>query len=417
MNEVRPADGDAATGYRAADGMGTARAWCVLAPNPSPMTLDGTNTWVIAEPGSSSVLVVDPGPDDEAHLRRVLSVASDGDRRVAQIVLTHRHPDHAAGAARFAELTGAPVGALDPAHRLGSEGFGAGTVLTAGGCELRVVATPGHTSDSLSLVLVADGGLLTGDTVLGRGTTVIASDGSLGDYLRSLDRLRALADEADLRVVLPGHGPLLTDAVAVLDYYIAHRQERLDQVRSAMATGARTPAEIVEIVYADVDRVLWPAAEQSVRAQLDYLNGALSRALAEPLGVEDKDRTRRDLQPAAGGEVREGLVDRLPRRADELRELLLGEVVVDVQAVGLLVAESVGQVEQVLGDPAGDVREHKVGGHIVGPAQPLSQRAQHVQRDLRPVAEPGDQRLLVERRERRVGNGTRRGGPRPRVEQ
>lgn len=258
---------------RAADGMGTARARCVLAPNPSPMTLDGTNTWVIAEPGSSSVLVVDPGPDDEAHLRRTLSVASAGDRRVAQIVLTHGHPDHAAGAARFAELTGAPVGALDPARRLGSEGFGEGTVLTAGGCELRVVPTPGHTADSLSLVLVADGALLTGDTVLGRGTTVIAEDGSLGDYLRTLDLLRSLASGESLRVVLPGHGPLLTDPVGVLDYYIAHRRERLEQVRAAMDAGARTPGEIVAIVYADVDRALWPAAEQSVRAQLAYLNG------------------------------------------------------------------------------------------------------------------------------------------------
>jgi glyoxylase-like metal-dependent hydrolase (beta-lactamase superfamily II) len=253
--------------------MGTTRAWCVLAPNPSPMTLDGTNTWVIAEPGSATAVVVDPGPDDEGHLQRVLEVAGAGDRRVAQIVLTHGHLDHSAGAARFAELTGAPVGALDPALRLGSEGFGPGAVLTSGGCELRVVATPGHTADSLSLLLAADGGLLTGDTVLGRGTTVIADDGSLGDYLRSLDELRALADEAGLRVVLPGHGPLLGDPAGVLDYYIAHRRERLDQVRAALAAGARTPAEVVEVVYADVDRALWPAAEQSVRAQLDYLNG------------------------------------------------------------------------------------------------------------------------------------------------
>jgi glyoxylase-like metal-dependent hydrolase (beta-lactamase superfamily II) len=265
----RPADGS-----RAADGMGTARAWCVLAPNPSPMTLDGTNTWIVAEPGSPTVLVVDPGPDDEGHLRRVLELASAGDRRVAQIVLTHGHPDHAAGAASFAALSGAPVGALDPALRLGSEGFGPGTVLTGGGCELRVVATPGHTADSLSLLLTADGGLLTGDTVLGRGTTVIAADGSLGDYLRTLDELRALSDEACLRLLLPGHGPLLADPAGVLDYYIAHRRERLDQVRAALATGARTPAEIVAVVYADVDRALWPAAEQSVRAQLDYLTGS-----------------------------------------------------------------------------------------------------------------------------------------------
>jgi glyoxylase-like metal-dependent hydrolase (beta-lactamase superfamily II) len=108
--------------------------------------------------------------------------------------------------------------------------------------------------------------------VLGRGTTVIAEDGSLGDYLRTLDELRALADEAGLRVLLPGHGPLLTDPAGVLDYYIAHRRERLEQVRAALAAGARTPAEIVATVYADTDPAVWPAAELSVRAQLDYLN-------------------------------------------------------------------------------------------------------------------------------------------------
>ncbi len=262
------------SGHRGIDGSGTERARCVLAPNPSPMTLDGTNTWVIAEPGSSSALVVDPGPDDEGHLHRVLDLARADGRRVSQIVLTHGHLDHSAGAARFAALTGAPVGALDPALRLGSDGFGPGTVLTTAGCELRVVATPGHTKDSLSLLLTADGALLTGDTVLGRGTTVIAQDGSLGDYLRTLDELRALADEAGLRTLLPGHGPLLADPAGVLDHYIAHRQERLQQVREALAAGARTPAEVVAVVYADVDRALWPAAELSVRAQLDYLTAA-----------------------------------------------------------------------------------------------------------------------------------------------
>jgi glyoxylase-like metal-dependent hydrolase (beta-lactamase superfamily II) len=254
------------------DGSGTARARCVLAPNPSPMTLDGTNTWVIAEPGSAAAIVVDPGPDDEGHLRRVLAAARAGDRRVARIVLTHGHADHAAGAARFAELSGAPVAALDPRLRLGTEGVGAGAVLTAAGCELRVVATPGHSADSLSLLLAADGALLTGDTVLGRGTTVIAGDGSLGDYLRTLDDLRSLAGTAGLRVLLPGHGPLLGDPAGVLDYYIAHRKERLDQVRAALAAGARTPAEIVEIVYADTDPAVRAAAEWSVRAQLDYLS-------------------------------------------------------------------------------------------------------------------------------------------------
>ena len=267
VNVIRPgSDG------KAVSGMGTPRAWCVLAPNPSPMTLDGTNTWVIAEPGTAAVVVVDPGPDDEGHLRRVLDAARAGDRHVAQVVLTHGHLDHSAGARRFAELSGAPVGALDPGLRLGTEGYGPGDVITAGGCELRVVATPGHTADSLSLLLPADGGLLTGDTVLGRGTTVIAGDGSLGDYLSTLDELRSLADTAALHVLLPGHGSLLTDPAGVLDYYIAHRKERLDQVRAARAAGASTPTEVVAVVYADVDKSLWPAAELSVRAQLDYLD-------------------------------------------------------------------------------------------------------------------------------------------------
>ncbi len=254
------------------DGSGTDRARCVLAPNPSPMTLDGTNTWIVAEPCSRSALVVDPGPDDESHLRRVLGLACAGDRRVAQIVLTPGHLDHSAGAARFAAMTGAPVAALDASLRLGSEGLAPGDLLTAAGCELRVVATPGHSADSLSLLLEADGALLTGDTVLGRGTTVIARDGSLGDYLRTLDELRSLSDAAGLRVLLPGHGPLLPDPAGVLDYYISHRRERLDQVRAALAAGARTPAEIVEAVYGDTDPTVRRAAEWSVRAQLDYLN-------------------------------------------------------------------------------------------------------------------------------------------------
>jgi glyoxylase-like metal-dependent hydrolase (beta-lactamase superfamily II) len=235
------------------------------------MTLDGTNTWVIAEPGFPAGIVVDPGPDHEGHLRRVLSVAHAGGRRVALIAVTHGHPDHSAGAARFAELSGAPVLALDPARRLGDEGLLHGDVLTAAGCELRVVGTPGHSADSVSLLLPADGALLTGDTVLGRGTTVIASDGALGDYLRTLDALRSLADSAGLRVLLPGHGPLLADPAGVLDYYIAHRKERLEQVRAALAAGASTPAEIVAMVYGDTDPAVRGAAEWSVRAQLDYL--------------------------------------------------------------------------------------------------------------------------------------------------
>jgi glyoxylase-like metal-dependent hydrolase (beta-lactamase superfamily II) len=248
------------------------RAVCVLAPNRSPMTLDGTNTWLLAEPGSSSCVVVDPGPDDAGHLAAVRTAAADAGVRIAVVLLTHGHPDHAEGARRFATDAGVGVRALDPAHRLGSEGLAGGDVVEVDGLQLRVVPTPGHTADSLSFLLAADGGLLTGDTVLGRGTTVVAwPDGRLADYLESLERLASLAADGSVLRVLPGHGPVLDDPVAVLAYYRAHRQERLEQVAAAVAAGDRTPAEVVERVYADVDRSLWPAAELSVRAQLEYL--------------------------------------------------------------------------------------------------------------------------------------------------
>ncbi len=250
----------------------TPLASVLLQDNPSPMTLEGTNTWVVRAPGERACVVVDPGDDDPAHQRRV---AAHGP--VALVLLTHRHPDHAAGARRFAALTGAAVRALDPSLVLGSEALGDGDVVAVAGCELRVVATPGHTSDSLSFLLDGPGApgpaVLTGDTILGRGTAVIAHpDGALGPYLGSLRRLGELPAGT---VVLPGHGPELPDAPAAAHRYLAHREERLEQVRAALreiGPGA-TARQVVERVYADVDRVLWPAAEASVRAQLEYLRG------------------------------------------------------------------------------------------------------------------------------------------------
>ncbi|MFF5843978.1 MBL fold metallo-hydrolase [Streptomyces massasporeus] len=253
-------------------GPATARAVNVLAPNASAMTLDGTNTWIVSEPDSDLAVVIDPGPLDDEHLRQVLATAEQAGRRVALTLLTHGHPDHAEGAARFAELTGTRVRALDPALRLGDEGLAAGDVITTGGLELRVVPTPGHTADSLSFHLPADRAVLTGDTILGRGTTVVAHpDGRLGDYLDSLRRLRSLTVDDGVHTVLPGHGPVLEDAQGVVEYYLAHRATRLAQVETAVEDGHRTPAQVVAHVYADVDRSLWPAAELSVRAQLDYL--------------------------------------------------------------------------------------------------------------------------------------------------
>ncbi|NUV60849.1 MBL fold metallo-hydrolase [Streptomyces sp. CAI-85] len=253
-------------------GPATARAVNVLAPNASAMTLDGTNTWIVAEPDSDLAVVIDPGPLDEGHLRAVVDTAERAGRRVALTLLTHGHPDHAEGAARFAELTGTRVRALDPALRLGDEGLAHGDVVTVGGLELRVVPTPGHTADSLCFHLPADGAVLTGDTILGRGTTVVAHpDGRLGDYLDSLRRLRSLTVDDGVHTVLPGHGPVLEDAQGAVEFYLAHRAHRLAQVETAVENGFTAPSEVVAHVYADVDRSLWPAAELSVRAQLEYL--------------------------------------------------------------------------------------------------------------------------------------------------
>jgi glyoxylase-like metal-dependent hydrolase (beta-lactamase superfamily II) len=246
---------------------------CVLADNSGPMTLDGTNTWLIAAPGSTQAVVIDPGPDDEKHLSAVLEAAHQRGLRVVSTLLTHGHLDHSAGARRFAEMTGAPVRALDPAHRYGGAGLADGEVLDLDGLRLAVVTTPGHTTDSLSFLLPDLQALLTGDTVLGRGTAVIAyPDGRLGEYLSSLTRMRDLCGTADVNLLLPGHGPVLARPGEVLDGYLNHRQARLEQVRLALAAGARTAPDVVAAVYTEIDPVLRPAAELSVRAQLEYLN-------------------------------------------------------------------------------------------------------------------------------------------------
>ena len=260
----------------------TPTAAVVLAPNPGPMTLSGTNTWLLAAPGAAGSIVIDPGPGDERHLQAVAS------RPVEVILLTHGHLDHSEGARRLAELTGAAVRALDPAHRLGAEGLAEGDVVVAAGLELAVWATPGHTSDSLCFVL--PDAVLTGDTILGHGTTVVAHpDGVLADYLVSLERLRELGE----LTVLPGHGAELPAAGPAAERYLTHRRDRLEQVRDALAeatagglaadglaadglaadglTADRVTADIVRTVYAGLDEALRSAAILSVRAQLHYL--------------------------------------------------------------------------------------------------------------------------------------------------
>jgi glyoxylase-like metal-dependent hydrolase (beta-lactamase superfamily II) len=244
----------------------------IRAPNPGPMTLDGTNTWVITDEHAGAVLL-DPGPAIQTHIEAILAACTP---RLVTIVLTHRHPDHSEAAAMLAEQAGCGVRAADPQFRIGPDGLDGGDVLTLGALTLEVFETPGHTSDSRSLLLSGPDGvsrLITGDMVLGRGTTVITyPDGDLAAYFDSLDLLERLVSTRNVVELLPGHGPIVPDPLSWLSFYRSHRHQRLDEIRAALAAGDRTAGEIVARVYADVDRSVWPAAEQSVRAQLDYLH-------------------------------------------------------------------------------------------------------------------------------------------------
>lgn len=241
----------------------------VVAPNPGPMTLDGTNSYLIGRPGGG-VVVVDPGPDDQPHLA-ALSAAG----QVELILISHRHPDHTDGSARLQAITGAPVRAADAAHCYGGgRRLGGAERIEAAGVLIDVLPTPGHTDDSVSFHLPGDGArgsVLTGDTILGRGTTVIAHpDGSVGDYLASLQALEALGSCP----VLPGHGPRRGDLARLCREYRAHRLQRLDQIRAALTTLGQGASidQLIDAVYTDIPPGVRSAAAKSVAAQLQYLH-------------------------------------------------------------------------------------------------------------------------------------------------
>jgi glyoxylase-like metal-dependent hydrolase (beta-lactamase superfamily II) len=233
----------------------------IRAPNPGPYTLEGTNTWIV---GEDPALVIDPGPDHEPHLARVAEAAGP----VAAILLTHRHPDHAPGAARLAGLIEAPVRAFDPEP--GESSLVDGEVVAAGAASLRVLHTPGHTPDHVVFVDESTRSLFTGDAVLGRGTSVVdPPEGNLVLYLRSLRLMLARGPGR----LYPGHGPEVEDGPGKIREYLAHREQRERQVLRGLAGGRRTPAELVPSIYSAYPAELHPVAARSVLAHLIKLEG------------------------------------------------------------------------------------------------------------------------------------------------
>lgn len=282
---------------------GGSRAWaggevtdsvlCLLAPNPGPLTLDGTNTWIICPPTAKWAIVVDPGPNDEQHLASIDQAVAQRGAKIASIVLTHGHRDHSAGAAALATRVGSGVLALDEVFASEGAQLAPGDSINVGAeaGSLEVVATPGHSADSLSFLIRSERLLLTGDTVLGHGTSVVAyPDGTLAAYLDSLRRLDELAQRLPLSQILPGHGAPVVDPQQTIASYLRHRADRLEQIEAAlveMGVGheeltvavtepvalAKIAARLVTTVYAEVPESVRLAALSSVLAQLEYLAG------------------------------------------------------------------------------------------------------------------------------------------------
>lgn len=244
----------------------------VLAPNPAPFTLDGTRSWLVGE-----TLMIDPGPAIDTHVAALL----EAQPRVATILVTHRHADHAPAAVFVARVTGArilaPDGVLDDA--IVATRLTDGMTIEAEGLTITAVATPGHTAEHFCF-LTSTGDLFTGDTILGAGTTAIfPPDGVMADYMASLRKLRALAP----RAIYPGHGPVREDAVAWIDYYIAHREERERQILEALDGGPLGVAELRARIYPELPLELRSAAEMQLLAHARHL---ADRGLVVPEGAK-----------------------------------------------------------------------------------------------------------------------------------
>jgi len=256
-----------------------AEIWRIVAPNPSPLTGPGTNTYVV---GTQRLVVIDPGPDDDVHLERIMRVAGG---TIDRIVCTHSHPDHSPGAVRLRKRTGAKVfgqPAPDDGYQDDTYSPDAGVVngdrMVAGTTVLRAIHTPGHASNHVCLLAEASGLLFTGDHLMSGSTVVILPpDGSMRQYLESLRYLRTLPVVA----IAPGHGAVIPDAIAEIDRVVAHRLKREEKLVSALGRrGAATLDDVLAEVYDDVPSFMHAYARFSL--------------LAHAIKLEEEGRAIRD---------------------------------------------------------------------------------------------------------------------------
>ena len=276
----------------------------VTAPNPSPFTFAGTGTYIV---GGQRVAVIDPGPDDDAHVTSLLR-ALDG-RTVTHICITHTHSDHSPASRALAAATGAPILGFGPhpaidARRGGAAGSAVeeepgdwdfepdvtlahGDVLAGEGWTLECLHTPGHISNHLCFALAEERGVFTGDHVMGWSSTIIPPpDGNLGDYLASLQLLidRGHRDE----LYWPTHGPPISSPMRYARALLAHRHRRTTQILRCLRDGPATIPTLVSRIYTDTPKLLHPAAERSVLAHLIHLVG-VGEVVCEPAGDERAD--------------------------------------------------------------------------------------------------------------------------------
>jgi glyoxylase-like metal-dependent hydrolase (beta-lactamase superfamily II) len=236
----------------------------VVAPNPGPMTLTGTNTYLVGD-GAGNLAVIDPGPDDLPQHLDAIRAAAHPLGRITSVIVTHRHLDHLPLAIPLCRETGARLAGHPDLpgveHPLADS--------NAAFADLIALVTPGHTRDSICLWHPSERVLFTGDLVLGTGTAVLDdAPGALTDYMASLDKLWAQRP----RTIYPGHGPIVPDGVGKLTEYKEHRRQRVQQVLTALTErGPSTVEELAAAIYTDVPTSMLPMAARNVRANLDML--------------------------------------------------------------------------------------------------------------------------------------------------